>query len=261
MRILQLQLSRSKKCNLGGFCVSALFHAVLFTALIHFHSEIKHTGKEEIIKISLGTFNPAPIPPAPTPTPPAPPQPKPEPVVKPEPIKPKPIEKPKPKKIVKKKVEKQPVPKPIQKPIEKQEEVVEETTAEATVEPQATSAPSATNNSNSSATTSSNAAPTIKEFNFATSAGDERFSKIQREIYKKHKDNYPKNAQKMRKQGIVEVSFLLKKSGAVENIKVVSSSGIDILDNAAMKTIKLASKYFPILDEDYLIKIPMKYKL
>ncbi|AQW81549.1 energy transduction protein TonB [Campylobacter pinnipediorum subsp. pinnipediorum] len=251
MRILQLQLSRSKKCNLGGFCVSALFHAVLFTALIHFHSEIKHTGKEEITKISLGTFNPAPIPPAPTPTPPAPPKPEP---VKPEPVKPKPIEKPKPKKIVKKKVQKQPIPKPIQKPIEKQEEVIEET-----AEPQPTAAPSATNNSNSSAATSSNAAPVVGEFNFATSAGDERFSKIHKAIKKNQK--YPMKARKMRKQGIVEVSFLLKKSGAVENIKVVNSSGTDILDDAAMKTIKLASKEFPILEKDYLIKIPMEYKL
>ena len=100
---------------------------------------------------------------------------------------------------------------------------------------------------------------TVGEFNFATSAGDDRFYKIQKAIQKRHK--YPKRAKKMRHQGVVEVSFLYKKDGTVRDVKVIKSSGYETLDEAAVELINRAAPDFPTLDRDYVIKIPVSYKL
>lgn len=277
MKISPSQLSLNKKSNLSGLAGSALFHAILIVAFINLPTQIK-PSMEENIKISLQSFRPpaAPLPPAPEPAPiqslpepivvPPPPEPViipepvvvPQPAVVPEPVKkvePKPVEKPKPK----------PKPKKVAKKVEKSVELipaepvvtakVESATPKEVAQP-STPAPVAT-------TTTQKASPvttqTVGEFSFATSAGDERFAKMQSAI-KKHQ-KYPKRATKMRHQGIVEVSFFFKTNGTVSDVKVIKSSGFDSLDEAAMEAIKKASKEFPILEKDYLIKIPMAYKL
>lgn len=277
MKISPSQLSLNKKSTLSGLAGSALFHAILIVAFINLPTQIK-PSMEESIKISLQSFKPpaAPLPPAPEPAPvqslpepivvPPPPEPViipepvvvPQPVVVPEPVKkvePKPVEKPKPK----------PKPKKVAKKVEKSVELipaepvvtakVESATPKEVAQP-STPAPVAT-------TTTQKASPvttqTVGEFSFATSAGDERFAKMQSAI-KKHQ-KYPKRATKMRHQGVVEVSFFFKTNGTVSDVKVIKSSGFDSLDEAAMEAIKKASKEFPILEKDYLIKIPMAYKL
>jgi len=65
----------------------------------------------------------------------------------------------------------------------------------------------------------------------------------------------------MRHQGIVEVSFLYKKDGTVRDVKVIKSSGYETLDEAAVELINRAAPDFPTLDRDYVIKIPVSYKL
>lgn len=271
MKILPLRLSLSKKSTLGGFVGSALFHAVLITSFINFYEELKPASEEKMTKISLNVFNsPIPLPPAaePVTAPPAPPAPPPtEPVVVPEPIPipepvPEPIVKPEPKKEIKKLIEK-PKPKPkkqTEKPVAKPEPIPEPTPAPpvAYPSPQIEADKTATISAAPSGNLS-DSANTIAEFNFASSAGDERFSKIQQAI-KKHQ-KYPKRAAKMKHQGVVEVSFLFKKNGEVDNVKVTKTSGYDSLDEAAMNTIIRAFKEFPLLEKDYLIKIPMSYKL
>ena len=223
-------------------------------------------SEEKSVKITLNVFSPtpaaSPLPPAPTPPAPPPPAPTPpEPIVKPEP--PKPVEKPKPtpkpaERVVKK-IKPNPTPKPVKEP--------EPEIAEAPTPTQITPSESKTSDNRPSSAVSSNAksdlppsgAETVGEFNFATSAGDERFSKIQKAIQKHHK--YPKRAQKMRHQGVVEVSFLYKKDGTVRDVKVIKSSGFETLDEAAVELINRAAPDFPTLDRDYVIKIPVSYKL
>ena len=274
---MKTSLSRqqlNRRASFTGLGVSILLHSILIGSFIKFYEEIKPMPEEKSVKIALNTFTPpaAPLPPAPTPPPPAPPAPPPpEPVVTPpEPPKPveppKPIEKPKPvekPKPIEKPVEKpKPKPKPTPKPVKTPEPEPQVVQAPPTPAPP-TPTPPAPQPSPAPSKTSSNLPPsgaeTVGEFNFATSAGDERFSKIQKAIQKHHK--YPKRAQKMRHQGIVEVSFLYKKDGTVRDVKVIKSSGYETLDEAAVELINRAAPDFPTLDRDYVIKIPVSYKL
>ena len=276
---MKTSLSRqqlNRRASFTGLGVSILLHSVLIGSFIKFYDELKPMPEEKSVKIALNTFTPpaAPLPPAPTPPappPPAPPAPPPEPVVTPpEPPKPveppKPIEKPKPvekPKPIEKPVEKpKPKPKPTPKPVKTPEPEPQVVQAPPTPAPP-TPTPPAPQPSPAPSKTSSNLPPsgaeTVGEFNFATSAGDERFSKIQRAIQKHHK--YPKRAQKMRHQGVVEVSFVFKKDGSVRDVKVIKSSGFETLDEAAVELINRAAPDFPTLDRDYVIKIPVKYNI
>jgi len=173
-------------------------------------------------------------------------------VEKPKPIE-KPVEKPKPK----------PTPKPVKTPEPEPEPQVAQVAPPAQPSPPtstpSTAQPSGAPSSNVKSNLPPSGAETVGEFNFATSAGDERFSKIQKAIQKHHK--YPKRAQKMRHQGVVEVSFLYKKDGSVRDVKVIKSSGYETLDEAAVELITRAAPDFPTLDRDYVIKIPVSYKL
>ena len=274
---MKTSLSRqqlNRRASFTGLGVSILLHSVLIGSFIKFYDELKPMPEEKSVKIALNTFTPpaAPLPPAPTPPappPPAPPAPPPpKPVEPPKPIeKPKPVEKPKP---IEKPVEKpKPKPKPTPKPVKtpEPEPEPEQQVAQATPPAQpspptpapSTAQPSGAPSSNVKSNLPPSGAETVGEFNFATSAGDERFSKIQKAIQKHHK--YPKRAQKMRHQGIVEVSFLYKKDGTVRDVKVIKSSGFETLDEAAVELINRAAPDFPTLDRDYVIKIPVSYKL
>ena len=232
----QQQLSR--KATFTGLGISIIFHIVLVLFFIHIHVKVTPATDKQV-KISLNTFVPPSAPlVAPVPVPSAPPTPQPEPVVVP----PKPIEKPKP------------IDKP--KPIEKPKPVVDESTQKVDETPMTTSNTSSTS---TSVKPSAPPAPSVGEFNFSSSVGDEKFAQIQRAIQKHHK--YPKKALKMRRQGIVEVKFYLQMNGDITDIKVVKSSGTEVLDEAAIETIRNASKDFPTLEKNYIITIPVVYNI
>ena len=232
----QQQLSR--KATFTGLGISIIFHIVLVLFFIHIHVKVTPATDKQV-KISLNTFVPPSAPlVAPAPVPSAPPTPQPEPVVVP----PKPIEKPKP------------IDKP--KPIEKPKPVVDESTQKVDETPMTTSNTSSTS---TSVKPSAPPAPIVGEFNFSSSVGDEKFAQIQRAIQKHHK--YPKKALKMRRQGIVEVKFYLQMNGDITDIKVVKSSGTEVLDEAAIETIRNASKDFPTLEKNYIITIPVVYNI
>ena len=275
---MKTSLSRqqlNRRASFTGLGISILLHSILIGSFIKFYDELKPMPEEKSVKIALNTFTPpaAPLPPAPTPpAPPAPPPPEPvvtppeppKPVEPPKPIeKPKTVEKPKP---IEKPVEKpkpKPTPKPVKTPEPEPEPQVAQVAPPAQPSPPtstpSTAQPSGAPSSNVKSNLPPSGAETVGEFNFATSAGDERFSKIQKAIQKHHK--YPKRAQKMRHQGVVEVSFLYKKDGSVRDVKVIKSSGYETLDEAAVELINRAAPDFPTLDRDYVIKIPVSYKL
>ena len=282
MKTLQSKQSLSKISNYSGLAVSAIVHvAAAYFLLSHNFSEIK-IGEQKPIKIALNSFTPVPqttapqiseqvmipepTPPAPPPAPPPPPQP-PKPEPKPEPkVKPKPLPKPEPKKIEKpkpepKKVEKKPLPKPEPRPEPKIEPKVEPKPAITAPAPTATPAPVVNTNlpANNKSIASAPAQKVAQELNLSNAQSDEDFSKVIAAV-KKHK-SYPNNARRMKHQGVVEVRFLLKTDGSIDELKVTKSSGFESLDNGALENVKKASSEFPKPKEARYLRFPIAFTL
>ena len=273
---MQSKQSLSKISNYSGLAVSAIVHvAAAYFFLSHNFSEIK-IGEQKPIKIALNSFTPVPqttapqiseqvmipepTPPAPAPPPPPEP-PKPEP--KPEPkVEPKPLPKPEPKKIEKpkpepKKVEKKPLPKPEPRP----EPKIEPTPAITTPASVATPAPAVNSNlpANNKSIASAPAQKVAQELNLSNAQSDEDFSKVIAAV-KKYK-SYPNNARRMKHQGVVEVRFLLKTDGSIDELKVTKSSGFESLDNGALENVKKASSEFPKPKEARYLRFPIAFTL
>ena len=275
---MQSKQSLSKISNYSGLAVSAIVHvAAAYFLLSHNFSEVK-IGEQKPIKIALNSFTPVPQTSAPQiseqvmipePTPPAPPPPPepPKPEPKPEPkIEPKPLPKPEPKKVEKpktepKKVEKKPLPKPEPRPEPKIEPKVEPTPAITAPAPTATPAPVVNSNlpANNKSIASAPAQKVAQELNLSNAQSDEDFSKVIAAV-KKYK-SYPNNARRMKHQGVVEVRFLLKTDGSIDELKVTKSSGFESLDNGALENVKKASSEFPKPKEARYLRFPIAFTL
>ena len=275
---MQSKQSLSKISNYSGLAVSAIVHvAAAYFLLSHNFSEIK-IGEQKPIKIALNSFTPVPQTSAPQiseqvlipePTPPAPPPPPepPKPEPKPEPkVEPKPLPKPEPKKIEKlkpepKKVEKKPLPKPEPHPEPKTEPKVEPTPAVTAPAPVATPAPVVNTNlpANNKSIAAAPAQKVAQELNLSNAQSDEDFSKVIAAV-KKYK-SYPNNARRMKHQGVVEVRFLLKTDGNIDELKVTKSSGFESLDNGALENVKKASSEFPKPKEARYLRFPIAFTL
>ena len=274
---MQSKQSLSKISNYSGLAVSAIVHvAAAYFLLSHNFSEIK-IGEQKPIKIALNSFTPVPqtsapqiseqvmipepIPPAPPPPPQPPkPEPKPEPKVEPKPLlkpEPKKIEKPKPEP---KKVEKKPLSKPEPRP-EPKIGPKAEPQAEPAPAPTSTPAPAVNTNlpANNKSIASAPAQKVAQELNLSNAQSDEDFSKVIAAV-KKHK-NYPSNARRMRHQGVVEVRFLLKTDGSIDELKVTKSSGFESLDNGALENVKKASSEFPKPKEARYLRFSIAFTL
>ena len=286
---MQSKQSLNRISNYSGLAVSAIVHvAVAYFLLSHNFSEIK-IGEQKPIKIALNSFTPVPQTSAPQiseqvmipePTPPAPPPEPPKPEPKPEPkVEPKPLPKPEPKKVEKtkaepKKVEKKPLPKPEPKKVEPKElkEVTKlqkellnnksvadlEATASGST---ATPTPAINSNlpANNKSIASAPAQKVAQELNLSNAQSDEDFSKGIAAV-KKHK-SYPNNARRMKHQGVVEVRFLLKTDGSIDELKVTKSSGFESLDNGALENVKKASSEFPKPKEARYLRFPIAFTL
>ena len=276
---MQSKQSLSKISNYSGLVASAIVHvAAAYFLLSHNFSEIK-IGEQKPIKIALNSFTPVPqttapqiseqvmipepTPPAPAPPPPQPPKPEPKPEPK---VEPKPLPKPEPKKIEKpkpepKKVEKKPLPKPEPRPEPKIEPKVEPKPAITAPAPAATPAPVVNSNlpANNKSIASAPAQKVAQELNLANAQSDEDFSKVIAAV-KKHK-SYPNNARRMKHQGVVEVRFLLKTDGSIDELKVTKSSGFESLDNGALENVKKASSEFPKPKEARYLRFPIAFTL
>ena len=275
---MQSKQSLSKISSYSGLAVSAIVHvAAAYFLLSHNFSEIK-IGEQKPIKIALNSFTPVPQTTAPQiseqvmipePTPPAPPSPPepPKPEPKPEPkVEPKPLPKPEPKKIEKpkpepKKVEKKPEPKPEPRPEPKIEPKVEPKPAITAPAPTATPAPVVNSNlpANNKSIAAAPAQKVAQELNLSNAQSDEDFSKVIAAV-KKHK-SYPNNARRMKHQGVVEVRFLLKTDGSIDELKVTKSSGFESLDNGALENVKKASSEFPKPKEARYLRFPIAFTL
>ena len=236
---MQSKQSLSKISNYSGLAVSAIVHvAAAYFLLSHNFSEIK-IGEQKPIKIALNSFTPVPQTSAPQiseqvlipePTPPAPPPP-------PEP------------------------PKPEPKPEPKIEPKVEPRPATTAPSPAATPAPAVNSNlpANNKSIAAAPAQKVAQELNLSNAQSDEDFSKVIAAV-KKHK-NYPNNARRMKHQGVVEVRFLLKTDGSIDELKVTKSSGFESLDNGALENVKKASSEFPKPKEARYLRFPIAFTL
>ena len=236
---MQSKQSLSKISNYSGLAVSAIVHvAAAYFLLSHNFSEIK-IGEQKPIKIALNSFTPVPQTSAPQiseqvmipePTPPAPPPP-------PEP------------------------PKPEPRPESKIEPKVEPKPAITAPAPTATPAPAVNTNlpANNKSIASAPAQKVAQELNLSNAQSDEDFSKVIAAV-KKYK-SYPNNARRMKHQGVVEVRFLLKTDGSIDELKVTKSSGFESLDNGALENVKKASSEFPKPKEARYLRFPIAFTL
>lgn len=73
---------------------------------------------------------------------------------------------------------------------------------------------------------------------------------------------YPQQARRRGIQGVVLVAFVIRKDGTVDSIAVVkSSTGADLLKQAAVTTVKNASRDFPNTGKDIKVVVPIEFKL
>jgi len=72
---------------------------------------------------------------------------------------------------------------------------------------------------------------------------------------------YPKNAQRLKMQGEVRVSFSLGTDGSVDDVKVVEGSGFEILDEDAVALIQKTASKFPKPSKSVRISVPISYVL
>lgn len=71
---------------------------------------------------------------------------------------------------------------------------------------------------------------------------------------------YPERARQMGWQGKVKVSFVISSDGFVKDIRILESSGVEILDRNAVETVKKASP-FPRPPVAAQLIIPISYRL
>jgi protein TonB len=72
--------------------------------------------------------------------------------------------------------------------------------------------------------------------------------------------SYPAYAQEEGWQGTMKMSFLVNRDGSVDSIHVLKSSGYNLLDNNAVKAVRLAAP-FPYAPAKLQIILPIVYRL
>ena len=76
---------------------------------------------------------------------------------------------------------------------------------------------------------------------------------------------YPRRAQRLRKEGEVLVSFLIMPDGEISNSRVLRTSGIEVLDNAAVNAIKKSAPFEPfpekIARSEWKFEVILRYEL
>ncbi|CAA6807416.1 MAG: Unknown protein [uncultured Campylobacterales bacterium] len=102
----------------------------------------------------------------------------------------------------------------------------------------------------------------IAQKKISTDISKEYININQNEIFQaiKKVQKYPRMAKKMKIEGRVKVSFRLLKNSNIQDIKIVKSAH-NILNKDAIKTIKMASLFFPSPKEDLTLVIPIVYRL
>jgi len=150
------------------------------------------------------------------------------------------------KKKIKKKIKKKPLKKPIKKPIKK--EVIEPTPT--VVPPMIAKVPEVTKKNVVS--------PAVKE-----AIKNAYLLKLRKKI--EQNKVYPKRAKRLRQEGKVLVSFLVRKNGSIQNIKLVGKSSYKRLDEATLELLKKIARFDAIPEEleknSWTIEVPINYSI
>ena len=88
---------------------------------------------------------------------------------------------------------------------------------------------------------------------------DDHLSTI-RELLVKYR-KYPSQAVRLKQEGAVKVTFRLKQNGDVEDIRIMGSSGYELLDDDAIALVQKVSEYFPKPPKTVRITVPLNYAL
>ncbi len=76
---------------------------------------------------------------------------------------------------------------------------------------------------------------------------------------------YPKRALRRGREGTVQVGFDILADGRLENIRLVKSSGVKALDNAALKVLRSIGRFKPLPEalgmRRWPLRVPMEYRL
>lgn len=72
---------------------------------------------------------------------------------------------------------------------------------------------------------------------------------------------YPRQARKMHIQSKVVVGFLWTKQRELRDLKILKSSGHNLLDENSLHTIQKASRSFPAYTNNVRLQIPIIYQL
>ncbi len=73
--------------------------------------------------------------------------------------------------------------------------------------------------------------------------------------------NYPPIARRMGWEGKVLVSFVLEPNGDIRNLKVLKSSGYEVLDKEALEAIRRSYRDFPKPPVSVVVKLPINFRL
>ncbi len=73
--------------------------------------------------------------------------------------------------------------------------------------------------------------------------------------------NYPPIARRMGWEGKVLVSFVLEPNGDIRNLKVLKSSGYEVLDKEALDVIRRSYRDFPKPPVSVVVKLPINFRL
>lgn len=256
------------RTHLPAFLLSALIHLGLLAFFLVGTSLLPHAGPPETrVGVSLQMFQPSPPSPAvaeppsepvvePQPEPVAevlpepvepPPPPEPEPIPKPEPAKPKPKPKPKPPKPKPK------PPKPKPRPQTAQPRPpVSEAVPQAAV---STAAPTAGEASTSAHPASD--ASLVRRV-------EEAYKMALRKAIESHKV-YPRRAVRLHQEGEILVGFSIRRDGGIFDLRVVESSGMALLDRAALEAVRQVDGSLPFPKEIersvWAFTLPISYTL
>ena len=79
------------------------------------------------------------------------------------------------------------------------------------------------------------------------------------------KKHYPRAARARHDEGKVVVSFVIRKTGRLEDIRIARSSGSELLDEAALKTIRRVNPFRPLPNElgkeSWALAVPIAFTL
>ena len=84
---------------------------------------------------------------------------------------------------------------------------------------------------------------------------------IKAAIDKAARETYPRQAVKMRLSGRVWLEFVWRTNSTLQAVRIVQSSGSQLLDRNVFKIVARASKDFPAYKDDIRIQIPIDYNL